>query len=63
MELGIRSNGETLEFLSNALVMSVDETSRAKSMAELPKPNSTYPEVVFIGRSNVGKSSLGNSFL
>ena len=58
----LRANGETLEFLSNALVLSVDEISRARSMGDLPKPNNTYPEVVFIGRSNVGKSSLGITF-
>ncbi len=29
-------------------------------MSTLPKPNTDIPEVMFIGRSNVGKSSLVN---
>lgn len=56
-------NEETLEYLSNSLVLTVEEVSKAKTMAELLKPNEKYPEVVFIGRSNVGKSSLGRFYV
>lgn len=53
-------NEETMEFLANALVASVTEEGRARSMKELPKPSADMREVLLVGRSNVGKSSLVN---
>ena len=57
---GLTPNEETLEFLANAFIVSVREKSRARAMRELPAANASVPEVVFVGRSNVGKSSLVN---
>lgn len=53
-------NDETLEFLANAMVAGVSEQATATSMKDLPKPDVKIPEIVFAGRSNVGKSSLVN---
>lgn len=52
---------ETLEHLATAAVKSVDFVTGAVSMATLPAGD--LPEVAFVGRSNVGKSSLVNMFL
>lgn len=60
-ESRIRPNTESMEFLSNALVATVDKGIKADSMGELPVIDA--PEVVFVGRSNVGKSSLVNFLL
>lgn len=57
---GVEPNDETLEFLANALVYSVEEVATARSMGGLPPANISTPEVLFAGRSNVGKSSLVN---
>lgn len=57
---GPAPNDETIEFLANSLVATVDEESKARSMKDLPKPVDDLPEIVFAGRSNVGKSSLVN---
>ena len=57
---GPAPDDETLEFLASALVASVEEEAKARSMKDLPKPVADLPEVVFAGRSNVGKSSLVN---
>ena len=51
---------ETVEFLANAFIASVRETCRARAMRDLPAGNASVAEVVFVGRSNVGKSSLVN---
>ena len=56
----IRSNDETLEYVVNAVVVSVGSGSRASSMKDLPSNSEKIPEIVFAGRSNVGKSSLVN---
>jgi ribosome biogenesis GTP-binding protein YsxC/EngB len=56
----IRPDEESLEFLANALVASVEEESTCKAMKDLPPPLKTTPEVLLVGRSNVGKSSLVN---
>lgn len=53
-------NEETFEFLANALVLTVERVSKVRAMADLPSPSQSMPEVVFVGRSNVGKSSLVN---
>ena len=37
----------------------MSEEKNARSMSELPFPNNSIPEIMFLGRSNVGKSSLG----
>jgi GTP-binding protein len=52
----VRPNTESMEFLSNALVATVDKGIKADTMRDLPSIDA--PEVVFVGRSNVGKSSL-----
>mmetsp|Transcript_25889 Transcript_25889/g.24716 ORF Transcript_25889/g.24716 Transcript_25889/m.24716 type:complete len:654 (+) Transcript_25889:102-2063(+) len=57
---GMPPDDESLEFLANALVVTVGEESKSKTMKDLPEPNMDMPEVVFAGRSNVGKSSLVN---
>lgn len=49
---------ETHELVANAACRSVDFVTGAVSMATLPRPD--RPEVLFLGRSNVGKSSLVN---
>lgn len=61
--LRIDPSEETFEFLANSFVMTVAEDARAKSMKQLPEPSASMPEVVFVGRSNVGKSSLVNYIL
>ncbi|CAM9882402.1 unnamed protein product, partial [Laminaria digitata] len=58
--LGVESDHETLEFVTNAAVKEVEFETRAVSMKSLPNGNAALPEVVFVGRSNVGKSSLVN---
>lgn len=60
---GVRPNSESLEFLANALVGSVERGRTAASMRDLPEPLVEVPEIVFVGRSNVGKSSLVNCVL
>lgn len=60
---GVRPNSESLEFLANALVGSVEKGRTASSMRDLPEPMAEVPEIVFVGRSNVGKSSLVNCVL
>jgi len=57
---GNSPNDESLEFLANAIVYSVEEISTAVSMTDLPSPDMNTPEILFAGRSNVGKSSLVN---
>ena len=59
-QVGPAPDDETIEFLANALVSAVEEEAKAKTMKDLPKPAVDLPEVVFAGRSNVGKSSLVN---
>ena len=51
---------ESYEFLSASLVASVKEEASAVTMKDLPSPDLALPEIVFAGRSNVGKSSLVN---
>ncbi|CAN0249742.1 unnamed protein product [Ascophyllum nodosum] len=58
--LGVESDQETLEFVTNASVKDVEFETRAVSMKSLPSGKAALPEVVFVGRSNVGKSSLVN---
>ena len=53
-------NDESLEFLANAIVASVEEEARSRSMKDLPPPSEKTPEVLLVGRSNVGKSTLVN---
>jgi pentatricopeptide repeat protein len=60
---GVQPNSESLEFLANALVGSVEKGRTASSMKDLPEPMAEVPEIVFVGRSNVGKSSLVNCIL
>lgn len=55
---GAPANDGTFEVLANAAVRSVEFITSSVSMHTLPTP--TMPEVAFIGRSNVGKSSLIN---
>lgn len=54
----VEANNETFEFLANSAVRQVDFVTGAVSMDTLPDPLAT--EVAFVGRSNVGKSSLVN---
>lgn len=56
----IEPNDESYEFLSASLVATVREEASATTMKDLPSPDLTLPEIVFAGRSNVGKSSLVN---
>ncbi|CBN77943.1 YihA5, YihA/EngB-like GTPase [Ectocarpus siliculosus] len=58
--LGVENNHETLEFATNAAIKEVEFETRAVSMKTLPSGKAALPEVVFVGRSNVGKSSLVN---
>lgn len=58
--LKIEPNDESYEFLSASLVATVREESTATTMKDLPSPDPSLPEIVFAGRSNVGKSSLVN---
>ncbi|CAN8072685.1 unnamed protein product [Agarophyton chilense] len=54
----VQPDNETFEFLANAAVRQVRFITGAVSMETLPDPLGA--EVAFIGRSNVGKSSLVN---
>lgn len=56
----VRPDDETLEFLGNAVISTVGRAYTAKTMKDLPSPDTNIPEIVFTGRSNVGKSSLVN---
>jgi hypothetical protein len=56
----LKPNDETYEFLANAVVANVQQDATARAMKDLPKPDTALPEVILIGRSNVGKSSLVN---
>ncbi|KAA8499116.1 putative GTP-binding protein EngB [Porphyridium purpureum] len=58
---GISTNNESYEFLANAAVRKVEFLTGAVSMETLPER--TLPEAMFVGRSNVGKSSLVNMVL
>ncbi len=64
-QVGVSSDKETLEFIANAIVKEVSFVCRSTTMKGLPRPSLTtpLPEVIFIGRSNVGKSSLVNMLL
>lgn len=55
---GVERDNETFEFLANAVVRQVEFVTGAVSMATLPE--ALPAEVAFVGRSNVGKSSLVN---
>ena len=55
---GVRPDAEANQALINALVHSVDFVKGGVSLETLP--TSPLPEVAFVGRSNVGKSSLVN---
>ncbi|CAM9202755.1 unnamed protein product [Chrysoparadoxa australica] len=54
----VEANDQTYEFVANAAVGKVDFVTGAVSMETLP--TRWMPEAAFIGRSNVGKSSLIN---
>ncbi|KAG8467081.1 hypothetical protein KFE25_000397 [Diacronema lutheri] len=58
---GARPGTLVLDQLASATVKQVDFVTGAVSMATLPR--AVLPEVAFIGRSNVGKSSLVNMAL
>jgi len=60
---GPQPDDESLEFLANALVATVEEEAKTRAMKDLPASLASLPEVVFAGRSNVGKSSLVNFLL
>ncbi len=62
---GVTSSNETLEFVANAIVKEVAFVCQSTTMKGLPRSSlqTPLPEVVFIGRSNVGKSSLVNMLL
>ncbi|KAG5175073.1 P-loop containing nucleoside triphosphate hydrolase protein [Tribonema minus] len=54
----VKPDAETWEFVANAAVKEVAFECSAVSMKTLPPPGP--PEILFVGRSNVGKSSLVN---
>eukprot|EP00439_Symbiodinium_sp_Y106_P080131 s117_g18.t2 len=58
--LWVRDHGTT-EFIARAAVATVDLSGLVDSFHTMPPAR--YPEVVFVGWSNVGKSSLINSLL
>ncbi len=64
-QAGVTSSKETLEFVANAIVKEVSFVCQSATMKGLPRFSlqTPLPEVVFIGRSNVGKSSLVNMLL
>jgi GTP-binding protein EngB required for normal cell division len=60
----LRPNLETMEFLVNGLILSGQiQENTAKMMKELPTNELNIPEIILLGRSNVGKSSLVNLLL
>ena len=58
---GQQLDAECLQVISDAMVRSVRFVKGGVSMDTLPYDD--YPEVAFVGRSNVGKSSLVNMVL
>jgi len=59
--LWVRADHGTTEFIARAAVATVDLSGLVDSFHTMPPAR--YPEVVFVGWSNVGKSSLINSLL
>ncbi|CEM03286.1 unnamed protein product [Vitrella brassicaformis CCMP3155] len=62
-EADLTPNHDTYEAIVQAVVAGVDFEKSCAAMADLPTPERPIPEVVFVGRSNVGKSSLVNMVL
>lgn len=59
----LRPNGETVEYLVNSIITPQVTEATATTMKDLPAMNNSMQEVILLGKSNVGKSSLTNFLL
>ena len=60
LELKGLNDNDSIQLLTNSFMKNLDFVTGAVSLHTLPKEDVSCPEVCFIGRSNVGKSSLIN---
>lgn len=56
-------DSQTLEWLVKGFVLTAEPVRQCKTMKSLPNSEKKYPEILLLGRSNAGKSSLLNALL
>eukprot|EP01039_Chlorochromonas_danica_P001302 gene1302-1421_t len=56
-------DSQTLEWLVKGFVLTAEPVRQCKTMKSLPNPEKKFPEILLLGRSNAGKSSLLNALL